>query len=68
MIESLPIEHVIPKIRHALKNKRTAVVQAPPGAGKTTRVPIALLEEPWLYGQKIIMLEPRRLATRYIYD
>ncbi len=64
MTESLPIEHVIPKIRHALENRRTAVVQAPPGAGKTTRVPLALLDEPWLSGQKIVMLEPRRLATR----
>ncbi len=40
------------------------VLQAPPGAGKTTRVPLALLDEPWLAGKKILMLEPRRLATR----
>jgi ATP-dependent helicase HrpB len=41
-----------------------AVLQAPPGAGKTTRVPLALLDEPWLVGRRIVMLEPRRLATR----
>ena len=40
------------------------VLEAPPGAGKTTRVPLALLEAPWLDGQKILMLEPRRLAAR----
>ena len=40
------------------------VLQAPPGAGKTTRVPLALLDEPWLAGQTILVLEPRRLAAR----
>ncbi len=61
---SLPIEHVIPQLRTALNEGRSAVLQAPPGAGKTTRVPIALLEESWLGGQRIVMLEPRRLAAR----
>jgi ATP-dependent helicase HrpB len=60
----LPIEIVIPQLRSALAASGAAVLQAPPGAGKTTRVPLALLNEPWLAGQKIVMLEPRRLAAR----
>jgi len=60
----LPIEEVIPNIRLALSKERRAVVQAPPGAGKTTIIPLALLDEPWLEGQRVIMLEPRRLAAR----
>ena len=60
----LPIEHVIPELRAALRERTSAVLQAPPGAGKTTRVPLALLDEPWLAGAKIVMLEPRRLAAR----
>jgi ATP-dependent RNA helicase HrpB len=47
-----------------LQTHNAAVLQAPPGAGKTTRVPLALLHEPWLGGQKLVMLEPRRLAAR----
>src|SRR5690554_5947000 len=42
----------------------TTLFRSPPGAGKTTRVPLALLDEPWLRGQRILMLEPRRLAAR----
>jgi len=64
MADHLPIEQVIPDLRCALKDRRCAVIQAPPGAGKTTFVPLALMDEPWLYGQKIVMLEPRRLAVR----
>ena len=64
MADHLPIEQVIPDIRRALETGRCAVVQAPPGAGKTTLVPLALLEAPWLNGQNIVMLEPRRLAVR----
>jgi ATP-dependent helicase HrpB len=60
----LPIEQAIPEIRHVLSNDNRLVLVAPPGAGKTTRVPLALLEEPWLGGRMIIMLEPRRLAAR----
>nr|NJM02404.1 ATP-dependent helicase HrpB [Desulfobacula sp.] len=59
----LPIEAHLPEIQKALETERCAVVQAPPGAGKTTRVPLALLSEPWLKGKKIILLEPRRLAA-----
>lgn len=61
---SLPIDEVLPALRLALAKRHEAVLEAPPGAGKTTRVPLALLNEPWLAGQKILMLEPRRLAAR----
>ena len=60
----LPIESVLPELRTALGDGRSAVLQAAPGAGKTTGVPPALLGERWLEGQRIVMLEPRRLATR----
>ena len=60
----LPIDDAIPELRRALNGCGRAVLQAPPGAGKTTAVPLALLDEPWAAGQKIIMLEPRRLAAR----
>jgi ATP-dependent RNA helicase HrpB len=60
----LPIEHVIPDIRQALSGGNRLVLVAPPGAGKTTLVPLALLSEPWLDGRMIILLEPRRLAAR----
>lgn len=60
----LPIEAVLPELATALQTATRVVLQAPPGAGKTTRIPLALLEAPWLHGQRIIMLEPRRLATR----
>jgi ATP-dependent helicase HrpB len=60
----LPIEDVIDDIKEVLSRQRYTVVQAPPGAGKTTLVPLALLDEVWLSGKKIIMLEPRRIAVR----
>lgn len=60
----LPIESLIPDIRLVLANHHELVLEAPPGAGKTTRVPLALLNEPWLAGQRILMLEPRRIAAR----
>ena len=60
----LPIDTVLPDLRSALRTRHEAVLEAPPGAGKTTRVPLALLEETWLSGQSILMLEPRRLAAR----
>lgn len=59
----LPINGVLPALRQALAHG-SAVLSAPPGSGKTTVVPLALLQEPWLINKKIIMLEPRRLATR----
>jgi ATP-dependent helicase HrpB len=60
----LPIDEVLAALRAALADRTTAVLQAPPGAGKTTRVPLALLGESWLASQRIVMLEPRRLAAR----
>ena len=59
----LPIDTVLPELRIALAGADAVVLQAPPGAGKTTRVPLALLDAPWLVGQSILMLEPRRLAA-----
>lgn len=64
ILPPLPIDDALPRLRAALTNGTRAVLQAPPGAGKTTRVPLALLDEPWLASGKVIMLEPRRLATR----
>ncbi|WP_042160713.1 ATP-dependent helicase HrpB [Paenibacillus gorillae] len=61
---SLPIDEVLPELLAALRTNTGVVLTAEPGAGKTTRVPLALLDEPWLQGRKIIMLEPRRLAAR----
>lgn len=64
MSASLPVEEALPALRAALAAGNAAVLQAPPGAGKTTLVPLALLDEPWLAGQRILILEPRRLAAR----
>ncbi len=63
-MQTLPIHQVLPQITTALQTNNRLVLQAPPGAGKTTAVPIALLDKPWLEGRQIIMLEPRRLAAR----
>ena len=63
-MDRLPIEEAIPALRERLATGRSVLLTAQPGAGKTTRVPLALLDEPWLTGQKLIMLEPRRLAAR----
>jgi ATP-dependent helicase HrpB len=60
----LPIDAVLEDLARTLEGGNAAVLVAPPGAGKTTRVPLALLEAPWLQGKKIIMLEPRRIAAR----
>jgi ATP-dependent helicase HrpB len=60
----LPIDAVLDDLRAAVARHASAVLVAPPGAGKTTRVPLALLEEPWLEGRKILVLEPRRIAAR----
>lgn len=60
----LPIEEVLPALRETLARQSAVVLQAPPGAGKTTGVPLALLKEDWLAGGRIVMLEPRRLAAR----
>ena len=59
-----PVEDKLEEIRCALAANGSVVLTAPPGSGKTTCVPPALLDEPWLAGRKIVMLEPRRLAAR----
>jgi ATP-dependent helicase HrpB len=61
---SLPIDEALPRLTAALRAREAAVLVAPPGAGKTTRVPLVLLDEPWAAGGKILVLEPRRLAAR----
>lgn len=64
MSSALPIVQVIPELKSSLHRCDEVILEAPPGAGKTTQVPLSLLQEPWLQGQKILMLEPRRLAAR----
>jgi ATP-dependent helicase HrpB len=63
---NLPVKDVIPEIKKRLSESSTLIVKAPPGAGKSTLVPLALLEDVWLKDQKILMLEPRRLAAKTI--
>jgi len=60
----LPIEEALPALKTALAAQSSAVLVAPPGAGKTTVVPLALLDEPWIAGGRLVVLEPRRLAAR----
>lgn len=62
----LPVREIIPQVIQELNTNNTLIVQAPPGAGKSTLLPLALLEQPFLKGKKILMLEPRRLATKSI--
>lgn len=63
-LPELPITEVLPAIAQALVQAHELVLEAPPGAGKTTLVPLALLDQAWLGNQKILMLEPRRMAAR----
>jgi ATP-dependent helicase HrpB len=60
----LPIDAVLDELRATVATHASAVLVAPPGAGKTTRVPLALMDESWLQGGKILVLEPRRIAAR----
>ncbi|MHC4052098.1 ATP-dependent helicase HrpB [Bradyrhizobium sp. 25ACV] len=64
----LPIDAVLDDLSRTLESNNAAVLVAPPGAGKTTRVPLALLDAPWAKGKKIIVLEPRRIAARASAD
>jgi ATP-dependent helicase HrpB len=68
MRSGLPIDEALQPLSAALRDGRNAVVVAPPGAGKSTVVPLALLEAPWADGKRIVMLEPRRLATRAVAE
>ena len=60
----LPVQDALPALLEALRGGANAVLVAPPGAGKTTLTPLALLDAPWLAGRRIVMTEPRRLAAR----
>jgi ATP-dependent helicase HrpB len=64
MSQELPITPLLSELTTQFINNQQIIVQAPPGAGKTTQVPLHLLKAPWLQGKKIIMLEPRRIAAR----
>jgi len=66
LAEPLPIHEALPDLKKALAHHPTVILQAPPGAGKSTVLPLELLNEPWLAGRKILMLEPRRLAARAV--
>src|SRR3546814_15376662 len=63
---ALPIMEIVPQLREQLAVHTNVIVGSPPGAGKSTIVPLAILDEPWLQDRKIIMLEPRRLAASTI--
>ena len=62
--KDLPINEVLDQLKLCMSEGNEAVLQAPPGAGKTTVVPLALLDQNWLGARKILVLEPRRMATR----
>ena len=66
MLAEYPIQEIIPELKAQLKKQPVLILQAPPGAGKSTVLPIQLLNEEWLGDKKIIMLEPRRLAARSV--
>jgi ATP-dependent helicase HrpB len=66
MRSGLPIDEALAPLGAALQRSRNVVLAAPPGAGKSTIVPLALLDEPWARGRRIVMLEPRRLAARAV--
>ena len=64
----LPVVEIIDETNEKLSQTNSLIVNAPPGAGKSTLLPLAFLNQPWLKGQKIMMLEPRRLAARSIAE
>lgn len=64
----LPVAEIIPEVQQHLKQENTLIVHAPAGAGKSTLLPLAIFDEPWMAGKKILMLEPRRLAARTIAE
>ena len=65
-METYPISDVIPTLKEKFLTEKILILQAPPGAGKSTILPLQLVNEPWLAGKKIVMLEPRRLAARSV--
>src|SRR5580698_7334263 len=65
-LPDLPINEALPALAQALESRRSVLLEAPPGAGKSTIVPLFLRASPWLGGQKILMLEPRRIAARAV--
>src|SRR5713226_6070180 len=65
-LPDLPINEALPALAQALESRRSVLLDAPPGAGKSTIVPLFLRARPWLEGQKILMLEPRRIAARAV--
>ncbi len=65
-LPDLPIKEALPALAEALAGRRSVLLEAPPGAGKSTIVPLFILDSPWLGGQKILMLEPRRIAARAV--
>ncbi len=67
-LPSLPITEALPELVLALAQGRQVVLEAPPGAGKSTVVPLALLDAPWRGDDRIVMLEPRRLAARAVAE
>ncbi len=65
-MEEYPIVEIIPELKQKFLTEKILILQAPPGAGKSTILPLQLINEPWLGGKKILMLEPRRLAARSV--
>ncbi|NQY93347.1 MAG: DEAD/DEAH box helicase [Campylobacteraceae bacterium] len=65
-MKHLPINEILPQVKETFQEHSTLILQAPPGAGKSTVVPISLLNESWLGSKMIIMLEPRRVAARMV--
>src|SRR5580704_10077492 len=65
-LPDLPINEALPALSEALEQARCVLLEAPPGAGKSTIVPLSLLDSAWLGGKQIIMLEPRRIAARAV--
>jgi len=66
MNSGFPINEIIPQLKVALEKEPVIILQAPPGAGKSTILPLELFREEWLNNKKILMLEPRRLAARSV--
>jgi ATP-dependent helicase HrpB len=65
-LPDFPVKEAVPALREALAKRTAALLEAPPGAGKSTIVPLVLLDAAWLKPQKILMLEPRRIAARAV--